>query len=273
MDNPAAPLTPIVEPVVAPVVTPVQPAITAPTEPVQAAPVVEATPAVAPAPAPVEAVTAPVVAPIEAPKEPVTLLAAEPKVEAVTPPVETVGEKNEGGQSDEPAPPPKYENWALPEGVTLGETELGEFTNILSALELEGKADHSVTQQTGQKLVDFHINELRKAVQSVHQANLDSWEATKTEWKESFLKDPEIGGNRFQTTVDAAQTFIRTHGGTPDQQTEFRQLMETSGLGNHPAMIRILASAQLAMNEGGIVAATVPPAAPKSKVATFYGKG
>lgn len=264
-----------IEPVVAPVVpvqdaAPIAPvesviAPAAPVEPVQAA-VVEAAPVVAPAETPAP----------EAHKEPTTLLSTEPKPVVPEPaPVEVtpVEPKNEGGQSDEPAPPPKYEPFVLPENIKLGDTELGEFTNILAGLELEGKADHAVTQQTGQKLVNFHVNEVKKAVEAVHQHNIESWEKTRNEWKESFLKDPEIGGNRFQTTVDAALTFIRTHGGTPEQQTEFKQIMESSGLGNHPAMIRMLANAQLAMDEGRVISASAPPAAPKSKVTTLYGKG
>lgn len=269
MDNLAVPVTsvePVVAPVIAPVVdnSPVTPAPVAAVEAPAPAPVVEAAPVVTPTPEPV----------LEAPKAPTTLLSAEPvSVVAPVEPVQAAPEvKNEGGQSDEPAPPPKYEPFKVPEDVKLGDTELGEFTNLLAELELSGKAEHAVVQQFGEKAVNFHVNEVRKAVDAIHQHNIDTWEKTRTEWKESFLKDPEIGGNRFQTTVDAAQTFIRTHGGTPEQQTEFRQIMETSGLGNHPAMIRMLANAQLAMNEGRIVSAVVPPAAPKSKVTTLYGK-
>jgi hypothetical protein len=264
-------------------VVPVTPPVTS-SEPVQAVvtpgvPVVAPTPEAAPvAPvAPVEAVEA-VVAP-EVTPEPKTLLGTEPPKEIPEAPKAEGEPKAEepkptdGGQSDEPAPPPEvtFEPFTLPEGVTLKEDKFKEFTNVLADLERDGKADHAITQAMGQKLVDLHINELEKFGQDLTKYYQTAHEQQVASWRESFLSDPEIGGNRFQTTVDAAQTFIRTHGGTEDQQTEFRSLMESSGLGNHPAVIRLLANAQTAYQEGKPLAAVKPVQPPKSKITTMYG--
>jgi hypothetical protein len=182
-----------------------------------------------------------------------------------------VEQKNEGGQSDETAPPPKYEPFTLPEDVKLDDKKLGEFTSLLAELETSGKASHEAVQAFGQKAVEFYVNEVKDVVNNITKVYQDAWDKQKVTWKEQFLADPEIGGNRFQTTVDSALTFIRTHGGTAEQQQEFRNLMETSGLGNHPAMIRLLAKAGEAMSEGKPLVATTPVSAPKSKVSTMYG--
>lgn len=201
-----------------------------------------------------------------------------PKVE--TPEVKPDLNKEEG-QFVDPAPPttPVYEAFKVPEDVTLDSERTKAFTDILSTLELDVKADeaskeavHAKMQEFGQKAVDFHVNEIKRTVEDVNKLYQTSWERQKTEWKDAFLKDPEMGGNRFQTTVDSALSFIRTHGGSAEQQTEFRNLMEASGLGNHPAMIRILANAGRAMSEGQPLAASKPAPAPKSKTATLYGK-
>ena len=267
----------------APITTPVEPVTPAPAPevPVTESIVVTPTPtSETPAPAPVE--TASPEAP-EAPKVEPTVLGDALKESAPVEVTETPKEAQtpeatvtEGGQSDETAPPPKYDSWTLPEGVTLDEAKIGEFTSILSLLETEGKADHTVLQREGQKLVDFHLNEVKRVqedtVTGLTKIYQDAWDKQKNDWKEAFLNDPEIGGNRFQTTIDSASTFIRTHGGTPEQQKEFRQLMDTSGLGNHPAMIRMLAAAGKAMSEGRPVAATKPVSQPKSKTQTMYGK-
>lgn len=237
-----------------------------------AAPVAAAAPEATPvAPAPETALA-------EAPKAPETLLTeaikAEtkepPKVEPEAPKVEA--QNTEGDQSVEPAPPPTYEPFVVPEGVKLDDTRVKDFTGLLAELEQSGKADHTAVQAFGQKAVDFHINEIKKAVTDVQKFYQTSFENQKNAWRDQTQKDPEIGGNRFDTSVKAALTFIRTHGGTQEQQTEFKNLMETSGLGNHPAMIRLLAKAGAAMSEGRLLQATTPPAAPKSKVATMYGK-
>lgn len=259
-----------------------------PAEAAQAAPVAQAA-QVAPvaetvSSAPQEAPVASIETVPAAEVAPTATVLAEAIDKTVTPPVvaeavpktEEVTNENklEEGQSEEPAPPvaPVYESFTLPEGVNLDEGRLKEFTGILSELELDGKADHAAVQAFGQKAVDFHVQEVTKAAEDYTKLLQTSWDRQKTEWKDSFLRDPDIGGNRFQTTVDSALTFLRTHGGTADQQKEFRNLMETSGLGNHPAMIRLLANAGRAMQEGKPLAATNPlPPPTKSKTATLYG--
>lgn len=283
-----------INPTLAPVATP-EPAqaapavapVTAPTEAPQAvapAPAPTPAPAETPAPAVVPEAVAPVVEPkVEPAPEAKTIMGAEldkkpvetPKVETPAPELAQADPEpkvTEGGQSDEPAPPPKYEAFKLPEGVTLDEKKVGNFTNLLADLEVKGKVPHELSQEFGQKLVDYYVNEVKEALDTQQKSFADAWENQKVQWKDEFLKDPEIGGNRWQTTVDSALTFIRTHGGTPEQQAEFRNLMESSGLGNHPVMIRLLANAGRAMGEGRILAATRPVAPPKSKVSTMYGK-
>lgn len=263
MANEPIPVTPTPAPVPAP--APV-------VEAVQAAPVVEATPVtpvVDTAPAPVVEAAKPETVLAEAidkskPAEVAPKEGDKPEVKAET--------KTPEGQSADPAPPPVYDAFTAPEGVTLDSERIGKFTAILSELETTGKVDHSVVQQFGQKAVDFHVAEIKNVAETLTKFYKDSWDKQKIDWKDSFLKDPEIGGNRFQTTVDSALTFIRTHGGTAEQQTEFRDLMETSGLGNHPAVIRLLANAGRAMAEGKPLAASKPVPATKSKTETMYGK-
>lgn len=253
----------------------------APTVVTETSPSIAPTSVAAPVPssAPVEAnstvVPTPVVAP-ETPKEP-TLLAAEPTKESATPlPVEE--KKTDGGQSVEPAPPPEvapkevqFDSFALPEGIQMDNEGMSKFTSILKTLELEGKADHALLQTQGQELVNFHVNELKKQAEGIQKYMETAWEKQRNTWKEEVLADPVLGGNRFQGTIDSALEFIRTHGGTDDEQKEFRSLMDTSGLGNNKIMIRFFANAGKAFKEGQPLAAQTPPATPKSRVHTMYG--
>lgn len=286
----ADPINAQIAPVVTPPATETTQAVAAPA-PAQASAEIVAPTAVVPEPikasetSPVEPAkgspeATPTVTAAEPPKEEVkteTLLGEPEKPKPVEPTAPVVPEvkaegqeNNEGGQTEK-APPPTYEPWKLPDDVKLDDARVGEFTNLLSELELTGKADHATVQEFGQKAVDFHISEVKRVVEDYSKAIHTAWDKQKTDWKESFLKDPDIGGNRSQTTVDAARNFIRSHGGSQEQQTEFRTLMETSGLGNHPAMIRILASAYRDLAEGGSLAASRPVSAPKSKITTLYG--
>lgn len=207
----------------------------------------------------------------ETEKKSTSLLGAEPPIEAKDIPkvAEAAAEvkKEEGSQSAEPAPLPTFEAFKLPDGYTADTAKLGEFTKELADLEVATKADHAQLQAFGQKLVDKHVAE----IQRLNDFYKTSWENQKNDWKTSFEKDPEIGGNRADTTLNAARQFLSTHGGSAAQQTELRQLMDSTGVGNHPALIRLLAKANSVLSEGKPLPGMKPIEAPKSKVARRYG--
>lgn len=253
-------------------VTAAAPAASTP-EPLASVAVDAATPSPAPATDAVvtEAVKAPeTVLGAEPPKEPVK--APDVKPEEVKADVKVEPKKEEAAQSDEPAPLPTYEAFKLPEGISLEGEGLSEFTKELAEFQTNTKAEQAAVQEFGQKLVDRHVAEVQTAIKRLNDHYAQSWEKQKIEWKDQFVKDPEIGGNRQETTVKAALDFIRTHGGTESQQQEFRQLMETTGIGNHPAMIRLLAKANMNMSEGKPLPATKPSTTVTSKVSRRYGE-
>ncbi len=222
---------------------------------------------------------------IEAPKPAETILGATdaPKVEApielVVEPEKTTEElktaeqsnEQESNPSEEPAPLPTYEEFTAPEGFDLDMERIGDFANTLAEFELKTKADHAEVQALGQALVERHVAEVKNAVDKFTDSLSEAFDNQKTVWKEAFENDPEIGGNRKDTTVSAALEFIRTHGGTQEQQAEFHKLMEETGVGNHPAMIRMLAKAKVAMAEGGPLPGTAPAPLSQNKIQKRYG--
>lgn len=261
-----APASPPVAPVAAPVVSESAPAPKAP-EPAEAK---SADAPVAPAKSETVLGTALEAKPAEQPKKPAADAAPKPAEGEKKPDGET---KAPEGQSAEPAPPPAYETFKLPDGLTADAERLGQFTNLLGELETTTKAEHAAMQAFGQKLVDFHIAEVKATADAIRKAQQTAWDKQKIDWKDEFVKDPEFGGNRMQTTVDQALQFIRTHGGSEAEQAQFRDLMEASGLGNHPLMIKMLARANRAMGEPRPLTAVRPiQLQPKSKVEAMYGR-
>lgn len=246
---------------------------------IQAAPVAPVVEAALVTPTPVLTETPPQ-SPEATPK--VETLLAEGLDKPATVETPEVNKDSQEGQSVDPASPvetvvpevvpPKYEPFTLPEGISLDNDRVGKFTELLSGLELEGKASHDVVQQFGQKAVDMYLNEVKNYGENLTKYYQTTWDKQKTAWKDATLKDPEIGGNRIQTTLDSVLGFIRTHGGTAEQQKEFRDVMETSGLGNHPSVIRLFANAALAYKEGKPLAAPKPIQETKSKTETMYGR-
>lgn len=180
--------------------------------------------------------------------------------------------KEEASQSDEPAPLPTYEAFTLPDGFQMDDAKLGEFTKELGEFQNLTKADQKAVQEFGQRLVDRHIALTQEHQQRLVEHFTTTWEKQKNDWKDAFEADPEIGGNRKDTTLKAAKEFIRTYGGDESQRKEISKLMNETGIGNHPALIRLLAKAGEQLAEGRPLPAQKPPAAPQSKVDKRYGK-
>jgi hypothetical protein len=237
------------------------------------------TPAVEQTPAPAENTPAPESA--EAPAEK-SLLGADDAAPAAETPEEDKNpddaekpaegdKKEEASQSVEPAPLPTYEPFTLPDGVQIDDKTLGEFTTELGEIERLTGADHAKMQEFGQKLVDRHTAVVNETLERLTEYYSNTWEKQKTDWKDAFENDPEIGGNRKDTTLKEALSAIRTYGGSAEQQQELRSLMNQTGVGNNPALIRLLAKAGAALAEGKPVPATSAGKGPTSKIQKRYG--
>lgn len=185
-------------------------------------------------------------------------------------PVEPV--KEEASKSDAPAPLPTYEPWTLPEGITLDEKQSTEFSSLLGDFQNSTKADQAEVQKFGQTLIDRYVANTTETVQRLHEAYQNAWVSQTEGWKEAFIKDPEIGGKRQETSVQSANEFITTHGGNAEQQVEFRKLMGVTGIGNHPAMIRMLANAMTKFSESRQPAPMHFAPERQSKSSKWYGK-
>lgn len=249
-------------------------------ENISAAPSVESAPAVTQQP---NIQASPEVTPVVAenattvsePAEVTTLLTEQPKpvVENISgdtlasEPVKT----EDLSQSAEPAPLPSYEAFKMPEGTQADTEALGAFTNKLADIEVKSKAEHALLQEFGQDLVNMHVAEVQKTIDRVSKAQFDNFEKIKQDWRQSFVNDPEIGGNRQETTLTAARQFLSTHGGNAEQQAEVRNILDKTGLGNHPAVIRLLANAGKAYSEPKPVPASVIVRENLSKTQKLYG--
>jgi len=227
----------------------------------------------------VQATDAPKVAesaPVE--QKPVeTLLASDKKIEEAKPEEKAPEAKAEEAKPEEKsadapkieeksAEPPAYEI-KIPDGVTVDDSKFGEFKSALAEFELKSKAPHEEVQALGQQMMEKYLGEMQRYNDSLVQA----WNKQKNDWKESFLKDPEFT-NRTNTVLNAAIDVIDTYAGTKEQAKEFRDLMESTGVGNHPAVIRLLSNIKLAKPEPKQLAAPqIAPKASTSKIQKMYG--
>lgn len=178
---------------------------------------------------------------------------------------------DEASQSDEPASLPTYEAFTLPEGFSADDEMFGQFTKELGELQNLTKADQAKMQEFGQKMIDQHVTAINDTVSRLNDYYTNAWEKQKNDWKDSFETDPDIGGNRRDTTLKSAKEAIKAYGGTADQQQALRQLFDQTGIGNHPQIIRFMANVGANLAEGKPVPASIPAKAPQSKLAKRYG--
>lgn len=237
-------------------------------DPVVAVPAEAAPP---PAPEPVAAAVetapeAPAVAPVAE-----TAPAAEPSApEAPKPATSLLSEPVAPDPNAEPiAPEPlTYEPFTWPEGVEADDAALAPYTDVLAA--------HRVPQEAAQALLDLHIAETQRVAEAFRAEQQSAWDATRADWRDRFMADEQIGGNRQQTTLARASEVIDRFAGTPEQAKELRDVLALTGAGDHPALIRAFANIAKAFSEGRPVPAAMakgpaPRSTPRSRYTSMNG--
>jgi hypothetical protein len=134
-------------------------------------------------------------------------------------------------KDDRPAAPEKYE-FAAPEGQELDANALSVFEPIAKELGL--------TQEQAQRLVDIYPQ--------IQQQQAEAWSKQIADWGEQVKADKEIGGDKFNASVGAAQRALDQFG-----NPELREYLNASGLGNHPALVRFCAKVGKSMAEDSFV--------------------
>ena len=172
---------------------------------------------------------------------------------------------------------PVYE-FKLPEKINAeaAKDQIDAFTKILGEIETS-KLDHDGFQQTGQKLLEMHAAAVEDSINRLNDYYVGIHEQQKKSWFESFKNDPEIGGENITATVSNLRDAVNTYAGTEAQAAEFRSVMKETGVGNHPAVIRMLANMDAKIrkyetegNQNRIVPAARPAPSKTKDFQRFY---
>jgi len=110
-----------------------------------------------------------------------------------------------------------YGDFSLPEGMVADEGMATDFRGLAKELNLP--------RGGAQKLVDFYAEAQAKQAREYHQQI--------QQWKDQVMSDAEMGGHRWsesQRYIAKARDFL---GGE-----EFVDFVESTGIGNHPALLR-----------------------------------
>lgn len=164
--------------------------------------------------------------------------------------------KGEGKQDSGNAEgaPESYEPFTLPEGASIDPATNDKLVALAKELGL--------TQAQAQKIADLG------AEQSQQFAKRQQEQFTKAneEWINATRTDKEIGGDKLQETLATAKKALDAFG-TP----ELTELLNGSGFGNHPEVIRLFAKIGKSVSEDGFVRGGTSTGEPKRAADVLYG--
>ncbi|TBL60741.1 peptidase [Hafnia alvei] len=167
-----------------------------------------------------------------------------------------VDEKPKEGDDKNKEPegaPEKYEFKAA-EGQQLDETALKEFEPIARELNLN--------QEQAQKFVDLYAS---KIVPQLQQQQIEQWTKQTEQWAVDAKADKEIGGDNMTANIGLAQKAFDQFG-----SPELKEYLNTTGLGNHPEIIRAFMKVGKSMSEDSMVMTN--NTGQRSAAEVLYGK-
>lgn len=151
---------------------------------------------------------------------------------ASTAPAAAADTKTDDTKATEPEVPESYD-LQMPDGIELDKASADEFTTIAKELKLD--------QAAAQKLADIAAKQAQRQVEA-HTRLVESW-------VEQVKTDKDIGGDKLDENLGIARKALDTFG-TP----ELRDVLNASGLGNHPEVIKAFVKAGKAISEDKFVA-------------------
>lgn len=188
-----------------------------------------------------------------APGEEAATAAADPKVAASSPAPEAPAEGESSPSTDDkaddkPADEPVDYGKALAEGLPEGQ----EADTALIEAVLPILAEHKIPVAAAVALRDAYAARIAET----SAATVSQWTDTVKGWETAIRDDKEFGGQKLDETK-ANAAYVLDKFGTPD----LRKDLDTFGFGNHPGLVKALATAGAALKSAGIDPGAEPVAA------------
>jgi hypothetical protein len=157
-----------------------------------------------------------------------TILGGDPAPKGGDPADEAEGTKPQEPAADTPEVPEAYELTA-PEGFALDAKLIEDVTPIFKEAGLSNEAAN--------KLMPAAVKFAESLKASGERQMLDSITEQRAQWAREAKADPEIGGAKWDETVSMSAKALDALG---EAGQPLKALLNDSGLGNHPAMIRAM---------------------------------
>ena len=142
--------------------------------------------------------------------------------------------------------PEAYTDFTLPEGIDMDAGTLDAFKGLAKEL--------NIPQEAAQKLIDMQTSLVAKQADAYQQAVV----AQGQKWAAEVKNDPELGGENYDKSVASAIKVIQSFG-----DPALTELLNDSGLGNHPALFKFCHRISTAISEDKFVMPGSQSNAPK----------
>lgn len=166
-----------------------------------------------------------------------------------------IPESKEGTKQENQAKAPEKYEFKAPEGKEYDPAFLDAYSEVAKELNL--------TQGNAQKMIDT-------LSLAVSKSQTERIETIRNDWAESSKADKEFGGDKLNENLAMAKVAIDQFG-TP----ELKQLMNETGIGNHPELIRFFFRAGKALSSdtfvGGHKESVSPPKNFSGYADSLYG--
>jgi hypothetical protein len=160
----------------------------------------------------------------------------------------------EAAATDTPAlkAPEKYE-FTAPEGMTLEPGITAEFETIARV--------HDLSNEDAQKFVGLGAKLVEKLASQQQEAHT----AQVSKWLDDAKADKEFGGEQFEKSITAARKAVEKFG-----TSELKGLLEQTGLGNHPEIVRLFHRIGNAIAEDSLVIAASGGGSKRSAASVLF---
>ena len=193
---------------------------------------------------------------VETPVAPIVTSEQQASAEAPkqeTPVAETPKANDEEVIAAKAEAPVELTDFTAPEGITLDPEAAGEFKSLAKELGLK--------QDSAQKIADIGA----KLSQKWEARQAEAIEKVRNEWIESSKADKEFGGDKLQENLSVAKKAMDAFG-TP----ELRSLLNESGIGNHPEIVRAFYRAGKSISEDRFVSGGTSPVSNREPSKVLY---
>ena len=171
------------------------------------------------------------------------------------------GEKTEE-KTEEPTDEPKeetkepieYKEFTMPEGIEIEPESMGKFQ--------EWASRNNLSQEAAQEAIDIQTALMRKAVTYMAAQRESMIEG----WKEDTLKLDDFKGDAGLKNIEASAKALKNIAGDG-----FMELLDQSGLGNHPEMVKLGLAVHNLTKEDSYVPGGAPTSKPQTLEEALYG--